>query len=190
MLEAVCRKCGEHFNPADEADTLHLGTTYGERCDGQGEIIGEYTTSPVIKRWADEVMGHVDDLISEGVAPATLRGWSELHSYVDANDYLMMIPWGSDIATEDDDLGLRLHNAVADEVDRRIKLRRPVDQDRIHEAMGDAVDAFWDAVVAKFPEVETGDLDPLATHQFEHMCEEVVKLWLQYNHPKMQEEQQ
>jgi hypothetical protein len=41
ILEAVCGKCGETFNPADEDDTIHLGTN-SHPCGGQGEITGEW----------------------------------------------------------------------------------------------------------------------------------------------------
>jgi hypothetical protein len=42
MLEAVCGKCGETFNPHDESDTEHGQTVMGEPCGGQGTIVGEW----------------------------------------------------------------------------------------------------------------------------------------------------
>lgn len=42
MLEAVCGKCGETFNPHDEDDTEHIARYDGTECGGQGEIVGEW----------------------------------------------------------------------------------------------------------------------------------------------------
>jgi hypothetical protein len=47
MLEAICRKCGQTFNPADDDDTIHLvrvgDDTHGdEECGGEGEVTGEW----------------------------------------------------------------------------------------------------------------------------------------------------
>lgn len=41
MLEAVCGKCGETFNPADESDLVHLERQSGMTCGGVGEVIRE-----------------------------------------------------------------------------------------------------------------------------------------------------
>lgn len=41
MLEAICAKCGESFNPADETDLVHLETASGVTCGGVGEIVRE-----------------------------------------------------------------------------------------------------------------------------------------------------
>jgi hypothetical protein len=53
MLEAICHKCDQMFNPADEDDTIHLVKvgeynestatwTQDEECGGEGEITGEW----------------------------------------------------------------------------------------------------------------------------------------------------
>lgn len=39
--EAICRKCGEAFNPADEDDLIHLVRASDEtECGGQGDMVG------------------------------------------------------------------------------------------------------------------------------------------------------
>lgn len=42
ILEAVCGKCGETFNPNDEDDTIHGETQDGAECGGQGTITGHW----------------------------------------------------------------------------------------------------------------------------------------------------
>lgn len=42
ILEALCRGCGEIFNPIDETDTLHGLRSDGEVCGAEGEIVGEW----------------------------------------------------------------------------------------------------------------------------------------------------
>lgn len=39
MLEALCARCGEIFNPADNDDIMHVETSAGDKCGGIGEII-------------------------------------------------------------------------------------------------------------------------------------------------------
>lgn len=39
-LEARCARCGEHFNPADEDDLVHIERSTGEPCGGAGELLG------------------------------------------------------------------------------------------------------------------------------------------------------
>jgi hypothetical protein len=40
IIEAVCRVCGETFNPNDEDDTIHIQTEAEVECGGQGDIVG------------------------------------------------------------------------------------------------------------------------------------------------------
>ena len=43
IIEAICGKCGETFNPHDEDDTIHGECfTTGEPCGGLGEITGTW----------------------------------------------------------------------------------------------------------------------------------------------------
>lgn len=39
-MEAVCGRCGETFNPADEGDTEHVARADGSECGGHGEVVG------------------------------------------------------------------------------------------------------------------------------------------------------
>ena len=63
-------------------------------------------------------MAMIVDDIAEHRIPLGIRTFSDLHSYVDANEYLLATacPWGSDVATQADDCGVRHHNAVTDRV--------------------------------------------------------------------------
>lgn len=40
LLEAVCEKCGETFNPDSESDLVHLNDSLGRECNGFGNIVG------------------------------------------------------------------------------------------------------------------------------------------------------
>ena len=44
--------------------------------------------------------------------------------------------------------------------------------------------AFWAAVVAEFPEVKTGDLDPRDLHDWEQAARRAINAWLLLNHPR------
>lgn len=48
--EAVCTRCGDTFNPADEADLVHLERADGTECGGTGYLLGatlsNTTTNP------------------------------------------------------------------------------------------------------------------------------------------------
>jgi hypothetical protein len=41
-----------------------------------------------VARYAATIMGFIDEAISEGAVPATVRSFTELHSYLDANGFL------------------------------------------------------------------------------------------------------
>lgn len=40
--EAICRRCGETFNPADESDLMHYERVDGQPCNGLGELLGSW----------------------------------------------------------------------------------------------------------------------------------------------------
>lgn len=50
IFEAVCRECGETFNPNDEDDTIHAVrmNSDGEECGGQGDIVGTWGYNPQV----------------------------------------------------------------------------------------------------------------------------------------------
>jgi len=77
-------------------------------------------TTEQLGKWAHEIMGAIVEDIAEHRVPLGLRTFGDLHSYVDANDYLLQttpaIPWGNDAATQDDPDGNRWINAVTDRV--------------------------------------------------------------------------
>jgi hypothetical protein len=43
MLEALCSKCGETFNPDSETDTEHIEQADGTPCGGIGWITGAWS---------------------------------------------------------------------------------------------------------------------------------------------------
>lgn len=46
-------------------------------------------TDPRIADWAKQILTAVDDSIAEGVMPATVRSFTDLHDFCDANDFLI-----------------------------------------------------------------------------------------------------
>jgi hypothetical protein len=50
------------------------------------------------------------------------------------------------------------------------------------DAVADAAqEAFWQAVVDAYPEITSGDLDPLTTNRFDEACRDTVAAWVQAN---------
>lgn len=45
MLEAICGKCGETFNPVDENDLIH-GESLKGPCGGKGKLTGQWFFTP------------------------------------------------------------------------------------------------------------------------------------------------
>lgn len=54
-------------------------------------------------------------------------------------------------------------------------------ESRIEDAVGEALEAFWWAIVNKFPEVTTGDYDPMLEGIMYAEAEEWVAAWLRLN---------
>lgn len=63
--------------------------------------------------------------------------------------------------------------------------QHPVTQmsDRIEAATEAAQLAFWAAVAAQFPEITTGDMDPIETFRFDQACANAVTGWVDGNTP-------
>lgn len=55
------------------------------------------------------------------------------------------------------------------------------DDARIAAALEKATEAFWATFVAEFPEVTTGDLDPLSAVAFDGSVERAAREWLRLN---------
>lgn len=76
-------------------------------------------TAEQLDGWAHRILGEVVQDIADHRIPMGVRTFADLHNYVDANEYLLGIadcPWGKDAATQDDEYGVRHHNALADRV--------------------------------------------------------------------------
>lgn len=58
---------------------------------------------------------------------------------------------------------------------------------RFDIVLGEAIDAFWEKIADGYPEVKTGDLDPLSDHQFRASCEVALRAWLWSNVPAISE---
>jgi hypothetical protein len=52
---------------------------------------------------------------------------------------------------------------------------------RVKKAVEKAQDAFWMVIAKSFPEVKSGDFDPMASHQFDTACEKAVEHWIAMN---------
>lgn len=64
---------------------------------------------------------------------------------------------------------------------RETNADRPIDTDKVHEVAEDAIEAFWRHVAVRYPEIKSGDLDPLATYRFNSEAERVIKTWVEWN---------
>ncbi len=52
---------------------------------------------------------------------------------------------------------------------------------RITKPVQKAMDAFWEEITKQYPQVKTGDLDPMTVALFEGACARTVAKWLLYN---------
>lgn len=44
-----------------------------------------------------------------------------------------------------------------------------------------AQEAFWAVVAREYPDVKSGDLDPMQTHLFDQACKDMVESWVRLN---------
>ena len=59
----------------------------------------------------------------------------------------------------------------------------PLSEEALKEIVEQAGDSFWATIACSFPEVKTGDFDPVASITFSTACIVAVKQWLSLNHP-------
>jgi hypothetical protein len=69
-----------------------------------------------VDRFADTITALVDDAIAEGAVPANVRSFADLHSYLDANDFLQ----DAQVRYDGSDTAVALMAAVEAEVTRRL----------------------------------------------------------------------
>src|SRR5438552_13795531 len=74
------------------------------------------STSPDVAAYAATIMGFIDEAISEGAVPATVRSFTQVHSYLDANDFLQH----AGVPYDGSDASVAFTVAVEDEVTRRL----------------------------------------------------------------------
>jgi hypothetical protein len=55
------------------------------------------------------------------------------------------------------------------------------DETRIKDAVEKAEGAFWTSIAKDFPEIKSGDLPPVNSHNFTEYLNRIVKLWLYLN---------
>jgi hypothetical protein len=74
-------------------------------------------SDPEIAGYAERILAAIDDDIAEGALPASVRTFGDLHTYLDANDYLQAVgvPFDGTPAT------IELTGAVQDDVTRRLQ---------------------------------------------------------------------
>jgi hypothetical protein len=69
----------------------------------------------LVRRYADAIMVAIQADMDAGIVPRSVSTFTELHDYVDANEYAVLadVPWGSDPeALKYDNSGYALVNAV------------------------------------------------------------------------------
>lgn len=93
-----------------------------------GADAGHPQIAAQVQRWADRIMPEIDADITRGQLPADVATWAGLERHVDVSGYLALpgsqVPWGADLPATGTDLnGARLIDAVAHEVERRLRLR-------------------------------------------------------------------
>lgn len=65
------------------------------------------------------------------------------------------------------------------------KIQAPADMaTRIHHATVAAQEAFWESMVASFPEIKTGDFPPEADLRFDQACISATTTWIDANRPR------
>lgn len=55
---------------------------------------------------------------------------------------------------------------------------------RFSRAVEMATLAFWDVIASHYPEVKTGDVDPIMSMQWDSVAERQVRSWLELNSAK------
>lgn len=60
-------------------------------------------------------------------------------------------------------------------------MSRPINDSEIDFAARMAQDAFWSTIAKRFPDVRSGDLDPISNLDFRHAAKKVVTVWLDQN---------
>jgi len=54
-------------------------------------------------------------------------------------------------------------------------------ESKIRSAVDEAEQAFWAVIASNFPEIKTGDLDPLTAFKLAQTMSDTVKIWLDTN---------
>ncbi|MEW5833363.1 MAG: hypothetical protein AB1763_11065 [Campylobacterota bacterium] len=65
-------------------------------------------------------------------------------------------------------------------------MERPT-KEQVDQAIENAGLAFWATIAAAFPEIKTGDFPPDADYAFKAAQRDAVSLWLEWNHPALNE---
>lgn len=87
------------------------------------EQIVDLCMARMVTVYADRVAAALAADIEAGLIPANVRAYpADLHGYGDGNAYTIKasVPWGAEIATDDDPGGLRVATLVENEVTRRL----------------------------------------------------------------------
>ena len=59
-----------------------------------------------------------------------------------------------------------------------------MDKNSFEPLVDEALDAFWEIILNRFPEAKHGDLSPLATLALDSAAEKAVKEWIGNNVPE------
>lgn len=52
---------------------------------------------------------------------------------------------------------------------------------QLNQIVQEAIDAFWHTIATNYPQIKTGDLDPMTVVRFDQYCRQVVAEWLYSN---------
>ena len=62
-----------------------------------------------------------------------------------------------------------------------LEKRMTISDEDLEQAFQECDDAFWAKAIKVFPEVESGDTDPMATHHYSETVKAFMKHWLETN---------
>lgn len=181
-----------YIGPDDQGEIKPVSTDRSwteERC--AREIAVHYYAQKIMDMIDTDIDGYArrgDERRALGLTNA--RSFSELHDFVDANEYMIHAEVPYDF---DDETVMAFYVDVQSEVTRRLAdqivglvVRQQdetghADERRLREAVQDGIDAFWAKIAAAYPEATSGDMDPMVVFTFDQQCEAIVKLWIEYN---------
>jgi len=106
------------------------------------------------------------------------------HSVADIFDTALM-HYEAEIAGDDirDDLNHEATNESNEPLTESKTARPGSQRSHLQSVADDALEAFWQVVVQRYPQAETGDLSPIATIRLQTAAENAIAEWVDNNGP-------